>query len=232
MGILAVFFINFFLKLVYYTFLFGTMDGNSRLWSPSSLSSARTAALEPSRRPPWQSPPVPAPGWPRHRTAAGRTDRQQCLTKRTATKRSRRAGFNEHCLHLYNPLTKMRRWSFYGVRELIGKCQPHLAFQQWNRGWSWHKKLKKSLIWISSMPGSRSWYLYHKNVKNWGSTACFRDWQVPTLVRSWYFSMHVLAERFVFGGDGRSFMKRVSRHIWRHQCRLLSRQLVFPSSHL
>ncbi len=37
--------------------------------------------------------------------------------------------------------------------------------------------------------------------------------------------MHLLAERFVFGSDDQGFLKRKSRPIKWHQCRLLTRQL-------
>jgi hypothetical protein len=35
------------------------------------------------------------------------------------------------------------KWSFSDVRELIDNFRPHFAFQHWNRGSFWNKKLKK-----------------------------------------------------------------------------------------
>jgi hypothetical protein len=35
---------------------------------------------------------------------------------------------------------------FFGVRQLIGNCQPHFAFQPRNRRQSWNKQLKKVLV--------------------------------------------------------------------------------------
>ncbi len=43
-----------------------------------------------------------------------------------------------------------------------------------------NKKPKKAFIWISSMSASYWWYLPHRNVKTWGPTLLFRNWQVPS----------------------------------------------------
>ncbi len=39
----------------------------------------------------------------------------------------------------------MLRWSFSGVYKLRDNFKPRFTFQQWNRGYSWNKKLLKKL---------------------------------------------------------------------------------------
>ncbi len=56
----------------------------------------------------------------------------------------------------------MWKRSIFSVRKLRDNFKPELAFQQWNRDESWIKKLKKSLIWMSSVPGSHWWHLFYK----------------------------------------------------------------------
>ncbi len=65
--------------------------------------------------------------------------------------------------------------------ELAWKFQTQIAFQQWNRGSSWNKKLTSAFIWTRSMSESHWWYLFHKAVKSWDSTTWFRIWRFQTL---------------------------------------------------
>ncbi len=92
----------------------------------------------------------------------------------------------------------MWRWSFHGVRKLRENLKSRFAFQQWNKGWSWNKKLKKALIWISLMPETHWRYVFHKQVKSWDFKTWFRFWQFRTPAWKRYLQMHLLAERFVF----------------------------------
>jgi hypothetical protein len=43
-------------------------------------------------------------------------------------------------------------------------------------------KSRKVLIWIRSMSESHWWHLFQRNLKTWGTTLLFRNWQVPTPV--------------------------------------------------
>jgi hypothetical protein len=45
--------------------------------------------------------------------------------------------------------------------------QPRSAFQLWNRGSSWNKKLKEALVWLSLMSESLCWYYFLKEVRSW-----------------------------------------------------------------
>jgi hypothetical protein len=63
------------------------------------------------------------------------------------------------------------------------------------------------------------------DMKAWGSSAWFRNLQVPTTVYKCYLQMHLLAKRFVFfSGDDGSW-KRKSRSIYWHQYCLLTRHI-------
>jgi hypothetical protein len=67
------------------------------------------------------------------------------------------------------------------------------------------QKMKEELLQI--IYTSESYYLFHKWVKSCNSTSWFRIWQFQTHAWKLYLQMHLLAERFVFGGDERGFLK-------------------------
>jgi hypothetical protein len=49
--------------------------------------------------------------------------------------------------------------------------------------------------------------VFHKEVKSWASTTWFRIWLFQTPTWKLYLQMHLLAERLLFGGDDRGFLK-------------------------
>ncbi len=95
----------------------------------------------------------------------------------------------------------MWRWSFFGVRKLHGDFKLRFAFQQQrNSRWSWSKKLKKALNWLSLMSDSRWWYLFHQNVKVCDSTTLVRIWQFQTPAWKRYLRMHFFVQLLVSWG--------------------------------
>ncbi len=91
-------------------------------------------------------------------------------------------------------------WSFSGVCKLRDNFKPRCAMSE-----------------------SHWWYLFHKEVKSWDSTAWFRIWLSQTPAYKRYLQMHLLTERFVFGfyngfffqfaGSKRERKARVDRHL-------------------
>ncbi len=130
----------------------------------------------------------------------------------------------------------MWRWSVSRLRKL--SYNPRCAFQQWNKGWTRDKKLKKAPVWMSLMLGSHwrdlsvqfKWlvfiviggiYLTKKSEE----LRHYNRFQTAAWKR--YFQIDVQAKRFDFGGWVMIgvFWKKESRPILWPQSRLFTRQL-------
>ncbi len=106
-------------------------------------------------------------------------------------------------------------WSFSCVRESRDSFKPRFAFHQWNKGLifeirSWKSTHLNELNVKKPMVVS---ILFHNEVKSWDSTTWFRIWQIQTPAWKWHLQMHLLAERFVFGGWWSRLLERGSQDL-------------------